>query len=274
MLTKFELTMLRCNDCGLIFTHPQPPSAQVAARYSRAWFEMEYLPSFGVDPVRPNLARFSKRSDRLLKKLSRFRFRNELLDVGAGVGLTLARAKHAGWNVAGVELSEFGPQFALKHFGIDIMRGTLEEVQFPSNYFDVVLLQDTIEHVPDPRATLQEISRILRPGGALILSTPNYSGVARVIAGIEWALISPAEHLFLFSPKSLSAVLRTCGLEPTSLTSSASVNPRLLSEIKKAQAARYAKSIVLHAVAFLGWKPFVKLFGLGDELFCTAIKPE
>ena len=50
---KFNLHMLQCKNCKLVFTYPQPTSADVLQRYSKDWFEREYLPSYGIDPEHP-----------------------------------------------------------------------------------------------------------------------------------------------------------------------------------------------------------------------------
>lgn len=258
--------MRRCLECSLVFTYPQPESEQVAARYSGHWFEGEYLPSYGVDPRRPNIDHLAPRFDRKLDTLERFRASGRILDVGAGAGLFLARAAQRGWSVSGVELSDFGPRFAKANFGLDIFCGTLEAAAFPDKHFDVVILQDTIEHVPDPAGMLREIRRILRTGGALVISTPNFDALGRIVTGDDWALISPAEHLFLFSRRSLRRALEQAGFRCSGLRSSAGLNPDLQHR------PRMLRRLVLRFLSSRPVKPVLALLGAGDELFCTAVK--
>jgi len=120
-------------------------SEEILQRYSKHWFEREYLPSYGIDPEHPVLDSLANRYGSELAALVPFYKDGAVLDVGAGAGLFLSQAKKQNWNVRGVEISSYGPIYAKEHFDIDIFQGSLFEAKFPDDYFDVVVLQDTIE---------------------------------------------------------------------------------------------------------------------------------
>jgi 2-polyprenyl-3-methyl-5-hydroxy-6-metoxy-1,4-benzoquinol methylase len=208
--------MRRCQNCGLVFTWPLPEMKTVTARYNREWFIKEYLPSFEVDPDAPSLEHLDERFARLFGVIGKLRQNNRMLDVGAGAGIFLWHARKNNWEPFGVEISEFGPAYAKQHFSLDITRGTLSDVDFPEGYFDVIVLQDVLEHVVDPEETFRTANRLLRVGGAIVLQTPNYAGLSRLLLRENWGAISPAEHLSLFSPRSLEALSRRTGFSVSS----------------------------------------------------------
>jgi 2-polyprenyl-3-methyl-5-hydroxy-6-metoxy-1,4-benzoquinol methylase len=167
-------------------------------RYSQSWFEQEYLPSYGIDPQNPSLTHLAARYNEELGPANLFRQTNRLLDVGAGAGLFLASARAAGWDVEGVEIAGYGPVYAQKHFDLHIVHGTLHDAQFPDDHFDIVMLQDTIEHVSDPLELLTEVCRVLRPGGGVILSTPNVDSLVRRVLAHAGHL-SARVNMFIYS---------------------------------------------------------------------------
>jgi 2-polyprenyl-3-methyl-5-hydroxy-6-metoxy-1,4-benzoquinol methylase len=268
---KFNLHMLQCKNCKLVFTYPQPTSADVLQRYSKDWFEREYLPSYGIDPEHPVLDALSHRYGSELAALRPFHKKGTVLDVGAGAGLFLSQAKKHNWEVHGVEISSYGPIYAKKHFNIDIFQGNLFEASFPNDYFDVIMLQDTIEHVPDPLHIMREICRILRVGGAVIISTPNFGSLSRLIFGRYWSLISPLEHLFLFNMDSLLYLLRTTGFSPYKLHTSTDVHDNLYHPGQNPLLLKLRKMFLQSAKRTLAPHQVVK-FSLGTELHSTAVK--
>ena len=241
------------------------------SRYSQEWFEQEYLPSYGIDPQQPSIAPLAGRYHHELAPLERFRQNGRLLDVGAGAGLFLAAAQATGWDVAGVEIAEYGSIYARKYFGLSIYHGTLAQAKFPDNYFDVVMLQDTIEHVSDPRGLLQEVCRIVRPGGATVLTTPNFDSLSRHLIGCQWALISPAEHVHLFNRQSLRYVLETTGFILYALVSDANTNLNLIHGPKNLPIKISQKLLQLTSKSLTS-SLLYKLV-LGDELHAVAVKP-
>jgi len=131
-----------------------------------------------------------------------------ILDVGCGLGYLLSGLDGA-WERHGVEVS----QFAAEHAGQwgKIFVGDLSAARFPDEHFDVVVLHHVNEHLPDPMATLQEVRRVLRPTGYLVLGTPDFdSGCARRF-GPKYRLLHDSTHISLFTDESMHRCLRDHG---------------------------------------------------------------
>jgi len=153
---------------------------------------------------------FSKR----LKTIESYIPPGRLLDIGCATGFFLDLARQRGWQVTGTEVSAFSVQFARQRFGLDVRLGTLRQIGFPSASFEVVVMWDVIEHVPDPLAELREIHRITVPEGVLSIITPDVSSLVARLLGPRWEEFRRVrEHLYFFSRQTLKAMLWKTGFE-------------------------------------------------------------
>ena len=110
--------------------------------------------------------------------------RGRLLDVGCGAGVFLSLARVRGWDVRGVENSAAASRYAGESVGVEMGEGMLKAVSHESGTFDVVTKWDSIEHVAHPLAVLREVRRIFKPGGYVMLHTPNEAGLLKLIARV------------------------------------------------------------------------------------------
>ena len=139
----------------------------------------------------------------------------KLLDVGAATGFFVEQARVAGWDAIGVEPSAWAAEYARNELRVDVHTGILEVMQFPDEAFDVVTMWEVIEHLPDPRTTLGEVRRIIRPGGRLVLSTPDAGSLAARLSGRRWlGWRKVPEHVFFFDRANLDRLLRQSGFQP------------------------------------------------------------
>jgi 2-polyprenyl-3-methyl-5-hydroxy-6-metoxy-1,4-benzoquinol methylase len=139
-----------------------------------------------------------------------------LLDVGCGAGEWLLLMRGLGWRVEGIDFDERAVQVAAQR-GLDVCCGTLEQRGFPSARFDAVILNHVIEHLPDPVATLLESARILKPGGRLVLFTPNSSSLGHNLFKGGWRGLEPPRHLHIFSMPSTYQILQQAGFQRISI---------------------------------------------------------
>jgi 2-polyprenyl-3-methyl-5-hydroxy-6-metoxy-1,4-benzoquinol methylase len=145
------------------------------------------------------------------------------LDIGAASGAYVRAAIDKGWEAYGIELSPLAVAFAKDFWKVDLIQGTLGESYFQSNFFDAVILVHTLEHLPQPLETLQEINRILKRTGILYVSVPNIASYKAKKLGKKWSALRPAEHLFFFSPKTLKLLLEKAGFDIMRIDTSISV---------------------------------------------------
>lgn len=143
-----------------------------------------------------------------------------LLDVGSGSGDFLLRMRARGWNVLGVEPDPVAAASA-RAKDLDVRDGMLADAAFPDDTFDAIVLSHVIEHVHDPVALLRECGRVLRPGGVLVLMTPNLRSVGHRRFGADWRGLEPPRHLHVFSVSSLAACVRAVGLTVSEVRTSA-----------------------------------------------------
>jgi 2-polyprenyl-3-methyl-5-hydroxy-6-metoxy-1,4-benzoquinol methylase len=132
-----------------------------------------------------------------------------ILDVGAGFGyLAEAAARHfpERWIV-----ERSASAAARVPAAVRVVVGTWEEADVPERYFDVVSMQDCLEHFPDPLEALAKTRAALRPGGALLAVTPNVGSWVARLQGRRWVSLKFPEHVVLFSERTLRRTLETAG---------------------------------------------------------------
>lgn len=136
-----------------------------------------------------------------------------LLDVGCGGGRFLKRMQKRGWEVEGSDFDEQATKKVTARYGIKTHVGDLAQCALPEHSFDVITMSQTIEHLYTPEATLRECLRLLKPGGLLVMTTPNVSSVAASEFGIHWRGWEAPRHLHLFSVESLQRLTQRAGFE-------------------------------------------------------------
>ena len=96
--------------------------------------------------------------------------------------------------------------------------GCRREVGFEERSFDVVCAFHVLEHMPDARAFLRELARFARPGGLVVVETPNYASLLRRRHGASWLHLRPLEHLAHFTPQTMRGAFEGAGLDVVRIT--------------------------------------------------------
>jgi len=134
-----------------------------------------------------------------------------LLDVGAGIGLMVSEARSRGLDAQGIEPSEWCVNIAPVTTGVDLLQGTTREWVGRLPQYDIVTLVDVIEHTTDPVGMLRDASALLKPGGALLVVTPDVGSLAARLMGRWWWHYRIA-HVGYFNRVSMQQALREVGL--------------------------------------------------------------
>ena len=206
-------TMVSCNHCGLAYINPRLTQEAILATYrDSAYFqrgegEVTGYNDYTID--RPLHERFfTTQLDSIEKQVPR---KGRILDIGCAFGYLLNKARERGWQTEGIELSGNALQYSRNEMKLTVHDKPLRDVAFPPNTFNAVVMDDVIEHYGDPAAEIREVARILVKGGAYLLHTPNYASPWRTLLGEKWVHLKPEEHLYYFSPATLSDMLRKNG---------------------------------------------------------------
>lgn len=191
--------MLACKNCRSIYSSYLPKGAE-AEDYD-AYYTEENLrvPEF-----------IRKRLDEIIEDFKPYFLHGKLLDIGFGAASIMQVAQNKGWQVSGIEVSRPAIEHARK-LGFDVFHGDLTEAEYPDNFFDVITASEIIEHCPEPEILLNEVMRILRPGGLFWATTPSAKGLSYQLIGLDWTIICPPEHLQLFSKKGIKLMFNKAG---------------------------------------------------------------
>jgi 2-polyprenyl-3-methyl-5-hydroxy-6-metoxy-1,4-benzoquinol methylase len=206
--------LVQCQNCGLVYVSPRPDAAELYALYGESYFQNENSSTVGYTNYIRDEGNIRQTFARRLSRLERFIKPGRLLDVGCATGFFLDEAQSRGWDVHGLDVSWFAVDYARDHFGIDARHGSLTELDYPPESFDLVTLWDVIEHVPDPKAYVQRAAELLKPGGMIALATPDVESIPARITGKKWVGYKLSEeHIYYFAPRTLNRLLNEMGFD-------------------------------------------------------------
>lgn len=202
--------IVQCCACGFLFVSPPPTAQELADFYQRpeyyAGSGLGYADYFAQRPIHEADAR------RRLARIERLvGGRGRVLDVGCAAGFFLHVAQGRGWQPLGVELSAGMAAHAADLIGRPVAR-SLDELAAAPGTLDAVTMWEYIEHIPQPRAEVERLGALLRPGGVLALSTPNTSYWTAAHRPERWREFKPPAHIGFFTPATLRRMLESCGL--------------------------------------------------------------
>ena len=206
--------VVQCVDCAFVYLSPRLQHNMDNFTFTQTYRDNHYLPcqeGFGLirDGIVDDryLAEFYQEQ---LEEVGRARKLNRILDVGCAVGLFVRAAQNAGWEASGGDVSEPLVKYGRTKLGLQLHCGDLQSAGYPDNWFDAVVLWDVVEHLLDPLGELAEIRRVLRPGGRLILQTPNVDSITHELLGNQWDMFV-TDHFVYFSISTLTRALTQTG---------------------------------------------------------------
>jgi len=208
------LRVVECAACGLAFLNPRPRSDLIRLLYGKGYFNGTSADR-GEGGLRPNdlrlpLVRPLPRPVLLLTERFGGVRGKDVLEIGCATGSLLRALASEGARAKGVELSEYAAGQA-REIGLDVATGTIEDyASVHRNCADMLVALEVIEHVTSPKRFLEQAYRLLRPGGTMVLSTPNYACSRRF--GEKWLGFNASfEHIFFFSQAALRRLAESAG---------------------------------------------------------------
>jgi 2-polyprenyl-3-methyl-5-hydroxy-6-metoxy-1,4-benzoquinol methylase len=146
----------------------------------------------------------------VLDEIETFRSHGRLLDLGCNCGFLLDLARARDWDVVGVEPGEIACRYAVEHLDLNVFGGTLEQAAFPPDTFDVVVSLQVFEHLLEPREILRQVTRVLKPGGLLVVEVPCIDNLGFRILGRRHRHFAQ-HHVCFFSTQTLTRLLTEAG---------------------------------------------------------------
>lgn len=209
---EHRFTVVRCRDCRLDHVNPRLRGDLLAHHYAEHDLYVD-LRGAQLEARRAYFGQTLEAIERAWRESDPRAGERRLLDVACSEGTFVELARQRGWEAEGIEISAPTAAHGRDVLGLPIRTGRLEDARYPACSFDVVTLQSFLEHSEDPVRILQEVHRILKPGGLLYANVCNGRSLAARLQKADWYNYDPVVHLNYFSPAALRRLARQVGLE-------------------------------------------------------------
>ena len=197
---KDSFNIVKCVNCELVYVSPRLTFEELEEFYATSYYE--YVDSYDHD---------LRRRKGAIKWIRKYKSSGKLLDIGCSVGSMLEAAKKY-FDPLGIDVAEWSLEEARKR-NLNVLNGTLDDLKFEKETFDVITFTEVIEHIHDPVSFLKEVNRVLKPEGVIYITTGNIDGFRARRDGNKWYYLTPQYHIYFFSPKTIRKILKQSGFE-------------------------------------------------------------
>ena len=200
---KNSFRIVKCNECGLVYVNPRLSKQDVSDLYN--WNLISPLQYYRENQEGDYIT-FQER----VKEIERlYGKKGTMLDIGCNIGTFLKAAKELGWDCYGVDINKEVEEECRK-IGMKFFSAPLEEIKFKEEFFDVIIMNDLIEHMHDPRELLNHAYALLKKEGLIFIVTPDVGSITAHLLSKKWHHLKPNEHLIYFSKATIKRLLEEC----------------------------------------------------------------
>jgi 2-polyprenyl-3-methyl-5-hydroxy-6-metoxy-1,4-benzoquinol methylase len=205
-VSRETFSIVQCTTCNFKFTNPRPEVDQLGKYYQSE----DYISHSNTNKGFINSTYQAIRKYTLLKKLqliSKFYKTGNLLDIGCGTGEFMNVCKNAKWKTIGIEPDAQAREMASRKYLLDIFpESHLKELRNES--FDVITMWHVLEHVPFLNERIEDLKRLVKPNGIIIIAVPNCNSLDAEIYKNHWAAYDVPRHLYHFTPQTLEFIFK------------------------------------------------------------------
>ncbi len=192
--------LVRCNGCGLVFVQPILTPEHIEAYYAKGYYGRRH----------PALKDFFM--NLRVRHVGAPTGSRRLLDIGCGAGDFLLACRQRGWIGVGIEQAGAPVMQQQGELGITVVPPERMH-ELVEGSFEVVTIWHVLEHLPEPRAVLEGVRRLLAPNGRLVVEVPNFGSWQARLGGADWFHIDVPRHLLHFDRRALEGLLTRAGFD-------------------------------------------------------------
>jgi SAM-dependent methyltransferase len=269
--------IVRCATCSLVFLNPMLSDQELAVLYPTDYYAYQ--------------DHFSRRGWKERAKAilhcrvgtldPKFPAPGRMLDLGCGSGWFLSGMRDKGWETYGVEISSAAAELSRKQAGLNVFSGTIQQAQFPPEFFDYIRSNHSFEHISSPVNTLQEIHRVLRTNGKLLIGVPNIDSLNARLFGQYWWYLGAPVHPFSYSVETLCKLLQKTNFVVEKInynSDSSGILGSLQIYFNRANGRKSTDGLIINnpllKIPFHWAAKLIDLLAWGDAIEITAAKAE
>lgn len=197
-----DYSLIQCTNCKLVYTNPFPTDKELKKFYAN----FDFQDGFEFENV------LRKDAKRTISSLLDLGAKGTLLDIGCGAGFFMDEARKMGWIPTGIDTAKIPIKYAKENLKLNVIRSDILDYR-TNQKFDVISLQQVIEHIVNPFPLLSFVRQHLKPNGIFTLSTPNIESWLSVVLKKDFNYIIPPEHIVYYSPKTIALLLEKAGFK-------------------------------------------------------------
>lgn len=213
----------QCVHCSFVYLDPRPTPEELQLLYSDEYFLHDGADFGAHSPSDYESAAIkgSVKFPEILRWIQRYKPSGEFFEIGCGMGYFLDYAGKNGYSVSGIEYADLGVRTCQTKFGLDVRRGSFEELPLRPDRYDVMFMGDVLEHLVQPLEMLRKAHSMLRPSGVVAAEVPSMfnSLTGRfAVTGMRMMHTSkkmsmPPYHVNEFTPKTLRLMIERAGFK-------------------------------------------------------------
>ncbi len=211
-LTREEFSLFSCNSCGLVFTNPRPKLENLGLYYQSDKYYSHTSSQGGIIPfIYRKVKEINLKTK--FKQVTTGSVINKVLDIGCGTGDFLNVCKKSGKEIHGIEPDSKARNLAKEILKVEILHPDQSE-KIPDESFDLITMWHVLEHVPDLKKQISELSRIIKKGGKVVIALPVYESYDAEVYKEKWAAWDVPRHLYHFNKAVINKMMLANDFKP------------------------------------------------------------